>query len=101
MILDPYEAPPATLCDPHRLRDLNPSWNCDVPGCDCGSTPSELPDARTAEAVAWLQELGAELRHRYDLLELDREAERLREEARELRDSWWVRLLRRIARWLS
>jgi hypothetical protein len=88
VILDPYSAPPATLCDPHRTRDLDPAWSCRVPGCDCGSTPSR---------VEFEQELAVELRHRYDLLALEREAEELAREAKALRDPWWLRALR----WLS
>jgi len=85
------EAPRATLCDPHCLRDLDPSWACSVPGCDCGSTPSQLAE------VKFQQELAEELRHRYELLELNREAEALRVEAKRLRDPWWLP----VARWVS
>jgi hypothetical protein len=108
MVRDPYAAPPATLCDPDRVRDLNPDWSCDVPGCDCGSTPSLL-DGLAAQLFvgeaspgafgispedAWTEDLKLELRLRYDLLALDREAEELRRKARELRDPAWLRALR-------
>lgn len=93
MMRDPYEAPPATLCDPNRLRDLNPAWSCDVPGCDCGSTPSDLDLIEDLR-----EELRFELRLRYDILALDRELEELRAEARRHRDGPWLRFLRWLQR---
>lgn len=111
MLTDPYGAPPATLCDPHRVRDLNPAWRCDVPGCDCGSTPSVIvvefvavnwPEPRIHDVEEdFLADLRDELRHLYDLRDLDRELEDLRAEAKRLRDGPWLRFLRWLRRVLG
>lgn len=49
----------------------------------------------------WHSELRDELRFRYELLELEREVERLRKEARRNRDGPWLRLLRWTRRMLG
>jgi hypothetical protein len=85
MRLDPHEAPPATPCDPHRTRDVNPSWSCEVPGCECGSTPAiEFKPPVSVEVVV---EGGAFERVEADLVRLSTHAKR-RAEASERHPDW-------------
>lgn len=62
---------------------------------------ASLAIRRSVARFEFEQELRVELRHRYDLLALEREAEELDREAKALRDPWWLRGLRWFQGWLG